>query len=397
MILAVVGAGAAGITAALSAARRGARVILLEQHPRIGKKLLATGNGRCNLLNTSDPTGHYYGGGAEAALVLLRRYSAKRLLEYWESLGLICREESEGRVYPASGVANAVVDVLRRRLAEADVDVRSGYTVADIRKDTDGFIINQTLRADRVIITTGGKAGIGVGDATGYPLFKSLGVPMEPLLPSLTPIKVDPAAIRGMKGVRARANLSLLADERIVSSEEGEILFREDAVSGIAAMQLSRFVGGLASRAARIELKIDLLPERSQRDWNDWLMSHSHNTNASAEDLLRGLVHPSIAARLPRAARMDGNVRADTAPWNTIARLLRDWRLPVAGVEGFRDAQVTAGGAAFSSFDSETLECRIVPGLFAAGEALDVDGACGGFNLMWAWASGIAAGEAGSR
>jgi predicted Rossmann fold flavoprotein len=392
------------MTAALSASRRGAKVVLLEQHPRAGRKLLATGNGRCNLMNASDPAGRYFGGGADAAVGLLRRYTYERLRDHWESLGLICREERDGRVYPASGRAASVVDVLRSRVSGAGVELTTGRAVTDILREPGGFAVRfdgGEVRADRVVIATGGKAAVNDGDATGYALLGRLGVPVTELSPALAPIRVEPSDIRGLKGVRVRAALTLARGGKEIASEMGEILFSDGYVSGIAAMGLARHVTRGDGRAVGDdrprELRVDLMPERSADEWRRWFESRVYASGESAQDVLRGLVHPGIARRLLAAVHADATSAAIDAPWGGIGRMLRDWRLRVTGVGGFRDAQATAGGAGLEAFDGETLECKAVPGLFAAGETLDIDGACGGFNLMWAWASGIAAGEAAAR
>jgi predicted Rossmann fold flavoprotein len=352
-------------------------------------------------MNAGDPSGKYYGSGAGVAVRLLRRYPYEWLRGYWESLGLICREERDGRVYPASGYAASVVDVLRANAEGAGVELLTGHAATGIVREKNGFTVRHgvgEVRVDRVVVATGGKAGVGGNDSTGYNLLKGLGVKITELSPALAPIKVDANDIRGLKGVRARAKVTLRRDGKKVASEGGEILFSNNHVSGIAAMTMARHVRvGEGGGGAAQELSIDLMPERGVKEWREWFESREYRPGEMARDVMRGLVHPSIAKRLVRAAGVDEDTEAVCMPWGRVSGLLRDWRLAVKGVEGFQNAQVTAGGADMSAFRGDTLECKGVPGLFAAGEALDTDGACGGFNLMWAWVSGITAGEAAAE
>ncbi|MDR1570325.1 MAG: aminoacetone oxidase family FAD-binding enzyme [Oscillospiraceae bacterium] len=392
MKVAVVGAGAAGMLASISAREAGAEVVALEQHARVGKKLLATGNGRCNVMNAGAVDGRYNGDGAGVAASMVGSAGARRLISYFEGIGLLLREEGERRVYPASGTANAVVDALRFRMDRVGVSVLCGWAVGSIRRERAGFTLNslggESIRADRVIVATGGRAGIAGTDALGYELLARLGHPITSPRPALAPIRVAADSIRGLKGVRALASLALMDGERQIRAESGEIIFSDNSISGIPIMQCSRYISGGANW-----LRIDLLPEREAGAWRAWLEARAADDgHANAEALLRGLVHPRVALCLLRAAGAGADVRAADAPWRAIARLLRDWRIPVLGTADFSRAQVTAGGASLSAFNPDTLESKLIPGLFAAGEALDVDGDCGGFNLMWAWASGITVG-----
>lgn len=402
MRVAVVGGGASGLMAAHSAAQAGAQVLVLEQQARVGKKILAAGNGRCNLLNMRVAASAYHGSGAETAMALLRRYPPEALTAHWERLGLLCREEAAGRVYPASGHAGAVLDVLRAALQDCGVEIRTNCPVAALKPHTTGFRLRcadgASVNADRVIVSTGGSAGVDANAATGYGLLAQLGHAIAPLRPALVPLATPVEAVRGLKGVRVQATLRLRAAGRVLRTEPGELLFADAGLSGVAAMQCARFTGDALAMGQAVEACLDLLPERSAAAWGDWLHAQAHSLpGRSAGSLLSGLVHPRVALRLLALAGIRPDDPARGCPYAALGALLREWIVPVTGTLGMDRAQVTAGGAGLEAFDPETLESKLVPGLYATGEALDVDGDCGGYNLMWAWASGLAAGRAAAR
>lgn len=381
------------MAAAITAAEKGAHVVVLEQHPRVGKKLLSTGNGRCNLMNSCARAENFHSNSA-----VLLPLDKSLLSEFFEGLGLVCREEDGGRMYPASGHAGSVVDMLRARMERLGVEIRTDLTVRTLRCDRGGFAISFTeanargdvLFADRAVIAAGGKAGISLSDADGYSLLRLLGHRITSLRPALAPVQVNPRSIRGLKGVRAHADVALHIDGEQSGIEYGEVIFSDDYISGIPVMNCARWV----TPGVPAELCLNLLPERSVTDWFSWLRRRATNApDTPAEMILRGLLHPRISLCLLRELSILPAARAIETPWSAVAGLLCRWTIPVTGAEVFHKAQVTAGGAALDQFDMNTMESRITPGLFAAGEILDVDGGCGGFNLMWAWISGIAAGR----
>lgn len=402
MTAAVIGGGASGLMAAQCAAQAGARVLVLEQQARVGKKILSTGNGRCNLLNARVAASAYHGSGAEVAVALLRQHPPEALLGHFEQLGLLCREEEAGRVYPASGHAGAVLDVLREALQEYGVEIRTGCTVTALKPRSGGFRLRcadgTSTDVERVIVSTGGRAGLDASAAIGYELLSRLGHALAPLRPALTPLTTPADAVRGLKGVRVQATLRLGVAGKVVRTEPGELLFADAGLSGVAAMQCARLAGDALAKGQSVEACVDLLPERSAPAWADWLKARAQALpERNAGNLLSGLVHPRIALRLLALAGVRPDDPGHNCPHAALGALLREWVLPVTGTLGMERAQVTAGGALLESFDPETLESRLVPGLYATGEVLDVDGDCGGYNLMWAWVSGLVAGCAAAR
>lgn len=394
--IAVVGGGASGL---MAAARLGSEraVVLLEKEARVGRKLLATGNGRCNLLNLRADPARYHGGGREAALGILSRFPPERILSEFEQIGLLTRAEADGRVYPACYHAGAVLDALRMACDRRGVETRCGFRVQSVmgEGEGEGFLIRSdsgdALRVSRMLIATGGKAAPSLGaDGSGYALLTSFGHAITELRPALAPLKLDPKPMRGLKGVRVQCLLRLYDGDICVQAETGEALFTDYGISGIAAMQLSR----LAGEIDRPTLGVCLFPEIPDAELSALLARRAALfAGEPMEAFCTGMLHKRIGLCLLREAGVSPNDPIDEHRARSLLPLLSEWKLPVLGVQSFAQAQVTAGGARMDQFDPVTLESKLRPGLFACGEALDVDGDCGGYNLMWAWASALACAE----
>ncbi len=399
----IIGAGASGMIAALTAAQdRDRRVLLLERQQRVGRKLLATGNGRCNLTNSGASPGHYHGAEADFVRPALEAFPPVAALAFFRELGLVTVEEPGGRVYPLSDSANSVVDVLRFALDAGSVELRCSSPARKLQREkAGGFTVitdAEALHADRLIVACGGAAGAklgGVGD--GYELLAMLGHRRTALYPSLAPILTDPDYPRALKGVRADCRLRLLGGGTILAEAEGELQFTETGVSGPAAFDLSRAaaVGGKG-----LTLAVDFFRNQPEDTVPALLYARRERFPAlPASEALTGMLHNRLGRMLVRYAGIDAGMPLSSLPGAALERLActcRDFRLAVYGVAGFDAAQVTAGGVRTSGFNPETLESWYVPGLFACGEVLDVDGDCGGFNLQWAWASGRLAGRLGT-
>ncbi len=390
----IIGAGASGLTAAIEAARTAPdkSVTVLEHLPKAGKKILATGNGRCNLGNLNAASHRYTN--AKFAQPIIEKYGVDSLISFFESMGLFTRADSEGRLYPMSNSAASVLDALRFECEKSGVKIICEEKATQIKKSDGGFNINGNIQAKKVIVATGGKAAPSQGsDGSGYPLLKSLGHTLTQLSPSLVQIKTDTAPIKSLKGVRAKAKLTLSTG----GSNEGEILFTDYGVSGIAAMDLSRFV----KQDKKAEISLDLLPDFTQDDAKEIIIRISrHNPAMPAESMLGGIIHKAIGTAAIKASlgfmpKTAGEIKPKQAA--VIAATLKDFRLTVTGTKNYNDAQVTRGGADVSEFDNSTMMSRKVKNLFACGEVLDVDGACGGFNLAWAFASGRLAGKSAAE
>ncbi len=386
----IIGGGAGGLAAAIQAKRTDSTksVTVLEHLPKVGKKILATGNGRCNLGNLNAVSHSYTN--SRFAQFAVEKYGVQSLVEFFQSMGLYCRPDSEGRLYPMSNSAASVLDALRFECENLGVVFCCDEKVSEIKKCADGYTVNGTYKAKNVIIATGGKAAPSQGsDGSGYPLLKSLGHKITSLAPSLVQIKTDTSKTKPLKGVRARAVLTLSTGGK----SEGEILFTDYGISGIAAMDLSRFI----KPEKKAEISLDLLPEFEAEKAKEVIISIArHNPDIPAEQMLGGIIHKAIGTAVIKSAlgflpKTAGEIKPKQAA--IIAAELKNFTLTVTGTKSFNDAQVTKGGADVSEFDPRTMMSKKNDGLFACGEVLDVDGACGGFNLAWAFASGRLAGE----
>lgn len=396
MNVCVIGGGAAGMLAALTAAENGHRVLLLERQSRVGRKLLATGNGRCNLSNYHVSPAHYHGGAGFCDFAL-SQFDVGETLQYFASLGLLTVSEASGRIYPMSNMAGSVLDVLRYALERPEIDLQTGQTVTAVRKMPEGFSAKtetDTFSARCLILAAGGAAGSKVGGGMdGYRLAKSLGHHRTALYPSLVQLKTDPTYPRALKGVKAQCGISICRGSQVLARNSGEVLFTEYGVSGPAIFDLSRSV---SAGGSDLTCLLNFFPDWEEAEVLHWLSQRQTAMAAhEASTLLTGSCHTRLGQMICKSAgftnqRAAGLTRDDL---RRIARQATHFALPITGTCGFDQAQVTAGGLDTSEFDPRTLQSRLVPGLYACGELLDIDGDCGGYNLQWAWSSGRLAGK----
>ena len=393
----VIGGGAAGLAAAIAAAECGDQVTILERMDRVGKKILATGNGRCNLMNTGE---RRFPGGTAMADAVLDRCGAMEQTRFWQHLGLRMRQEEGGRVYPVSGMATTVLDTLRFAAEALGVEVVTGVQATGLFKARHGWTVmagENKWKAERVIIAGGGCAQPKLGsDGSAWALLTALGHRMVEPRPALTQIITDTAAIRGLSGIRVRTRVQITGSAGEKYAESGELLFADYGVTGVCVMQCARYAepGDVLHidlvRAMGFDTADDFKRElhRRRKLWGNTRLQY---------DLLTGLCVSKLAQALFAASGMSGVQRftcAQLTPADIerLAAKAADFTLTIKGVKGFDSAQVTAGGVATDDFDPYTMESLLASGIHAAGEVLDVDGDCGGFNLMFAFGSGILAG-----
>ena len=393
----IIGGGASGMMAALTAAENGRSVLLLERQSRVGRKLLATGNGRCNLTNYNTSPARYHGEDGGFCAYALRAFDVGSTLQYFASLGLLTVNEDSGRVYPMSNMAGSVLDVLRYGLEHPRIEVRTGQVVTAVKRTAEVFTVRtetDAFTAGKLILAAGGCAGSKVGGVMdGYRLAKALGHHRTALYPSLVQLKTDPTYPRALKGVKAECGITVLRGSGTVAENRGEVLFTEYGVSGPAIFDISRAV---ATGGEGLVCALDFFPDWDLREVLDWLRMRRQTMQAhEASTLLVGSCHTRLGQMLCKAAGFTSQPAADLtdSDLERIARQAKHFALPITGTCGFDQAQVTAGGLCTDEFDPETMKSRLVSGLYACGELLDVDGDCGGFNLQWAWASGRLAGR----
>ena len=399
--VAVVGGGASGIIAALTAAEvSGRHVLLLERQQRIGRKLLATGNGRCNLTNQNASPTDYFGRDPAFAEYALSHFGPVDAQRFFSRIGLLTVTEPGGRVYPFSDSSNSVLDVLRFALDRAAVEQRCSFPVDEIIPKGKAYLLksgNETLLADAVILACGAAAGAKLGGVMdGYRLGKALGHRRTSLYPSLTRILTASDYPRSLKGVRVQASLRLMRGDHLLAESAGEVQFTENGVSGPAGFDLSRAVS-FGGEGQVLHLK--LLPFESEGILSLVHARQKQFPELEASELFTGMLHNRLGRVLVKAAGIPATVPLKTLTpedLRTAARKCEDFCLPVRGTDGFDAAQVTAGGLITDDFDPKTMQSRLHPGLYACGELLDIDGPCGGYNLQWAWASGRLAGRLGT-
>lgn len=396
MVIGIIGGGASGMAAALAASENhNAQVILLERQARLGRKLLATGNGRCNLTNIHAGERGYHGQTPEFAQSVLRIYGPKQTLAWFSSLGLYTVEEASGRVYPYSDQANSVVDVLRFALEKENIQVKLGVEVEKVRKTASGFRVEsreETLECDKLIIACGGLAGTKLGGSmAGYKLLRSLGHKCTRLRPTLVQLKSGWNGIGALKGVRANCHAAIYHNGEIHAQSTGEIQFTEYGISGPVVFEISRDV---CQGGGEWVCRLDLLPHIEGEALRQELLRRK-KTTLPVSELLTGILHNRLGRVLTQNAQISQNRKiADLLDYeiDLVVQQVKAMEVSLTEPLGMDSAQVTAGGIETAGFDPQTMESRLVPGLYACGEVLDIDGDCGGYNLQWAWSSGYIAG-----
>ncbi|MBE6753106.1 MAG: aminoacetone oxidase family FAD-binding enzyme [Ruminococcaceae bacterium] len=399
----VVGGGASGLAAAITAAKSGRRVTILEAQQRVGRKLLATGNGRCNISNTGASPQLARSDSPETVSAVMKAVPPERVMDFLEECGIPCMIEREGRIYPSSEQAASVLDMLRFRAAHLGVETVCEARVSDIRRRGDRFVVTHgggELTADRIIIACGSQASPQLGGcADGYTLLKSLGHTVNKCTPALAPVLSDKTALRPLKGLRVRCRAVLLHEGKQCHAEDGEVQFNEDNLSGIAIFQISARLARYGCKGR--EISLDLLPDSTSEQVTKLLKKRREALGyLTLEDFLNAMVHKRVGLYIMGVAgckplsRKVGSLT--DAEISIIASLLKDWRFPVHGIAAWKQAQLASGGASLRQFD-ERLQSRLVKGVFACGEVLDCDFDCGGYNLHWAWCSGITAGRLGEK
>ena len=396
MVIGIIGGGASGMAAALAAAENEqVQVVLMERQARVGRKLQATGNGRCNLTNLHADKGGYYGEEPAFVAPAIGAFGPEATLTWFRSLGLFTVAEESGRVYPYSDQANSVLDVLRFALEKPNIEVKLGFEVEKVKKTAEGFRVEskeETLECDKLIIACGGLAGTKLGGTmSGYKLLRSFGHKCTKLRPTLVQLKSGWNGISALKGVRANCHAAIYHNGQLHRESTGEIQFTEYGVSGPVIFEVSR---DACQGSGEWTCRLDLLPEFSEEVLREELLRR-RSTNLPTSELLTGILHNRLGRVVTQAVGISGYVPVAQLEENEIlevCRAVKCYDISLTEPMGMDSAQVTAGGILTKEFDETTMESRLVPGLYACGEVLDIDGDCGGYNLQWAWSSGRLAG-----
>lgn len=403
----VIGGGAAGLTAAIAAARNRAQVTILEQLNRVGKKILATGNGRCNLTNIHTGIQYYHGKNPKFIHGAFGQFDVQQTMDFFEYLGIHCKVEGGGKVYPASDQATSVLEVLRYELQRLGVKERCEAEVVAVEAAGSGFIVTlkdgEILKANKVIVATGGMASPQLGsNGSGYHLLKSLGHHLISPSPALVQLKLKSPFLKQLKGVKFIGQATLGTGERVIRTEDGEILFTDYGISGPPILQLSRMAVQALNQNNHPWLRLDLFPQFSPDQLMELIQLRlAYQPEKPLDFSFVGLLNKRLIPVLLKTAEINPITMSARAlkphDLSRILSLLKGWTFDIIGSQPWSHAQVTAGGMDVGQVNPKTMESRLVKGLYLAGELLDIDGDCGGFNLQWAWSSGYVAGDHASQ
>lgn len=409
----IIGAGASGLAAGCAAAEAGASVTILEKNHVPGRKILSTGSGKCNLSNTAVNARHYHGCAPGFAAHALKALPPGKVLDFFGGLGLLLRSEPDGRIFPRSLKAADVVNVLINRLAEKNAAPALLTCAESVRKTAAGFEVTvrrvppkwekkaeagtpETLTADAVILAAGSPAYPRIGGSSlGLELARTLGHSVKNPKPAITPLKLKEKSVRELDGIRVEAVLSLQAGGKVLGEERGEILFTDYGLSGPPVLALSRAAAAAPGTSA-VTCHIDLFPDHSPEALFSLLAKRRDAAPARPwKTFLCGLAEERTLGLLSSALKLAPDANAGSVRDPRLAEfagLLKDWRLEVAGTLGFEDAMSADGGVDTAEVRPGTFESKLHKDLFITGELLDIVGDCGGYNLHFAWTSGLLAG-----
>lgn len=393
----VIGGGAAGMAAAISAkkARPSAKIIIAERLGRVGRKLLSTGNGRCNLSNQSILPEHYHGSVRNIMKIIEATPSAE---EFFMDMGVLCCADDQGRIYPRSMSAATVLSALRMKLSELDITEICGFDFVSIEKRKIYEIVSSNgdkISCRKVIIAAGGYAAPQLGtDGSVMRIFRERGYKTAKICPSVAPLRVSPESVKGLKGVRAKGCVAAFSGGKKLKEEFGEIQFTENSLSGICVFNLARL---FQQYEGSLTLQIDFAPDMTPQQIIDYLnIIKKQRAERSVDELLTGFFAKNLAVFIVKNA-VSRSLTDKTSTLKkdeiiNIAKKIKGFQFSITGSSPWKNAQVTAGGIHGDCVD-ERLESKLDRGIFFCGEILDADGDCGGFNLQWAWSSGLWAGK----
>lgn len=397
--IAVIGGGASGLMAAITAKKSGKEVIILERKDRILKKVLITGNGRCNITNVNANISNYFGKNISSVENILNKFTPQNTMDFFNELGIVCNEENRGKVYPLSGQASSVVDALRFEAEKLGIKIETEFYVRKIEKDGFKFRIysedRKKIEAGRVIIAAGGQSYPELGsNGSGFELAKELGHSVTKLIPSIVQLKTEKNQVKGLQGIKTDVAVTAYGDNKKICTYDGELLFTDYGISGNVVFNIS-FVMPLYKN---VEFEIDFMEKFDYNELYEMLKERKKiMSHLTMENYFNGMINKKLGQFLSKVSGIEKLSKPvkdlSDSDIRKLCTVLKKYRMKILETTGFKNAQVTAGGVSLDEVNIETLESKIVKGLYFSGEVLDVYGECGGFNLQWAWASGYIAGE----
>ena len=397
--IAVIGGGASGLMAAITAKKSGKEVIILERKDRILKKVLITGNGRCNITNVNANISNYFGKNISSVENILNSFNPQDTMDFFNGLGIVCNEENRGKVYPLSGQASSVVDALRFEAERLGIKIETEFYVRKIEKDGFKFRIysedRKKIEAGRVILAAGGQSYPELGsNGSGFELAKELGHSVTKLSPSIVQLKTEKNQVKGLQGIKTDVAVTAYGDNKKICTYDGELLFTDYGISGNVVFNIS-FVMPLYKN---VEFEIDFMEKFDYNELYEMLKERKRIlSHLTMENYFNGMINKKLGQFLSKVSGIEKLSKPvkdlNDSDIRKLCTVLKKYRVKILETTGFKNAQVTAGGVSLDEVNTETLESKIVKGLYFSGEVLDVYGECGGFNLQWAWASGHIAGE----
>lgn len=394
----VAGAGAAGMAAAITAARCGATVMILEHMDMAGKKILATGNGKCNYTNSRQGVECYYGDDPAFVLPVFAQFGFRETIAFFEELGVLPKER-RGYYYPASGQASSIREVLLMELKRLNVKIIYNCGIRSIQKEQKGFRFDTKTGgyySKLCLLATGGCASKKTGsDGSGFLYLKHFSHHIIDTVPALVGLIGRQSFFKELAGVRAEVRINLYIENEWKISEEGELQLTDYGISGIPVFQVSRFASKALVKGESVHALLNFLPHVEAEELEKYLGKCFLQREKTAKQALIGTFQSKLIPVFLRLSGIDEKLMADKVGQIRLKRLadvIRNFRVDIIGTKKFDHAQVTAGGVDTSEIVNETLESKLVQGLFFAGEMIDIDGKCGGYNLQWAWSSGYVAG-----
>ena len=404
--IAVIGGGASGLVAAIAAARTNpqAQITIYEKKDTVGKKILATGNGRCNLTNKDMNASYFRSDNPPVVEEILQKFGYEDTIAFFTSLGLLTKARGN-YVYPYSDQASTVLELLKLELERLHVKISADAPVTDIVPVSHGFTVRTeqyNQKADVVILACGGKANSKLGsDGSGYSLAKNLGHTMVPVVPALVQLKVKNHPFAKAAGVRTDAVVTAICSGKPAASDRGELQLTAYGISGIPVFQISRYIARSLYLKQEAKVKIDFLPDFTEEALFELLLKRKNEREQmTCSEYLLGIFHQKLIPRFLEQARIQMHTLTGDLSDTQLKSLVQVVKRSVVTIDttnGFDNAQVCAGGISTEEIYPGTMESRYVDHLYLAGELLDVDGICGGYNLQWAWATGYLAGTAAAK
>lgn len=399
----IIGGGASGLICALICKDFGKDVAIVEGSSRIGNKILATGNGRCNISNSNikPPYNSYHSNNCNFFTNILNNFSPTDTKNFFLSLGLPITELEKGKMYPNSFQASSVVDILKLSIEEKSIPIYTENKIISIIKQKNFKLSSSTesFSCKKLVLACGGKSAVQTGsDGSGYKLSTSLGHKLVKPIPAIVQLKLNYPYLKALSGIKFNGNASIFINNKKVRKDFGEILFTDYGISGPPIIQLSRDASIGISNKQSVEIRLDIMYDKTLDEVYDFLYSHlAVFSYRSISNALIGIINKKlIPVLLKDIGITDIHIPCDKIDWNLkdlLCRRLKEWTFKCTDTNGFNNAQLTCGGIDTTDVDEDTLQSKIIKDLYFCGEILDVNGDCGGFNLQWAWSSGYCVGS----